>query len=167
MTNKSTQYGRIAVDSGNGFLHAGTGRHYSKYRFTRHCPESQSLPTGNAVRNYQLYPDGSHANSGERMAGRSLWYPTRIHDRCELVHARLTRLCAFKYVTGVGYLSRDSGIGGAMMMPVARLALLRAYPRSELLPVLNFVTMLDWSAPFWVPYWEAFWSPGPVGTGFS
>ncbi|GHD97398.1 MFS transporter [Pseudocitrobacter faecalis] len=33
------------------------------------------------------------------------------------------------------------GLGGAMMMPVARLALLRAYPRSELLPVLNFVTM--------------------------
>lgn len=33
------------------------------------------------------------------------------------------------------------GIGGAMMMPVARLALLRAYPRSELLPVLNFVSM--------------------------
>ncbi|HCT6646427.1 TPA: MFS transporter [Escherichia coli] len=31
------------------------------------------------------------------------------------------------------------GIGGAMMMPVARLALLRAYPRNELLPVLNFV----------------------------
>ncbi|MCK8329407.1 MFS transporter, partial [Erwinia amylovora] len=33
------------------------------------------------------------------------------------------------------------GVGGAMMMPVARLGLLRAYPRSELLPVLNFVTM--------------------------
>ena len=33
------------------------------------------------------------------------------------------------------------GIGGAMMMPVARLALLRAYPRTELLPILNFVTM--------------------------
>ncbi|MEQ1975053.1 multidrug transporter subunit MdtD [Xenorhabdus sp. SGI240] len=33
------------------------------------------------------------------------------------------------------------GIGGAMMMPVARLALLRSYPRSELLPILNFVTM--------------------------
>ncbi|CQD43064.1 putative membrane transport protein [Yersinia mollaretii] len=28
-----------------------------------------------------------------------------------------------------------------MMMPVARLALIRAYPRSELLPVLNFVTI--------------------------
>ncbi|MGV3344653.1 DHA2 family efflux MFS transporter permease subunit [Enterobacteriaceae bacterium LUAb1] len=33
------------------------------------------------------------------------------------------------------------GLGGAMMMPVARLALLRAYPRTELLSVLNFVTM--------------------------
>ncbi|MEX9864137.1 MFS transporter, partial [Providencia manganoxydans] len=33
------------------------------------------------------------------------------------------------------------GIGGAMMMPVARLTLIRAYPRSELLPILNFVTI--------------------------
>ena len=33
------------------------------------------------------------------------------------------------------------GVGGAMMMPVARLALIRAYPCSELLPVLNFVTI--------------------------
>lgn len=33
------------------------------------------------------------------------------------------------------------GIGGAMMMPVARLTLLRAYPRSELLRVLNIVTI--------------------------
>ncbi len=44
----------------------------------------------------------------------------------------LSELVAFRIV---------QGIGGAMMMPVARLALLRAYPRSELLPVLNFVTM--------------------------
>lgn len=33
------------------------------------------------------------------------------------------------------------GVGGAMMMPVARLTLLRAYPRSELLQVLNFITI--------------------------
>lgn len=44
----------------------------------------------------------------------------------------LTELVIFRVI---------QGIGGAMMMPVARLALLRAYPRSELLPVLNFVTM--------------------------
>lgn len=33
------------------------------------------------------------------------------------------------------------GVGGAMMMPVARLAVLRAYPRSELLAVLNFISI--------------------------
>ncbi|STT51569.1 major facilitator superfamily permease [Klebsiella pneumoniae] len=39
-----------------------------------------------------------------------------------------------------------------MMMPVARLALLRAYPRSELLPVLNFVTMPGLVGRFWARY---------------
>ncbi|MCZ4059751.1 multidrug transporter subunit MdtD [Pantoea sp. LMR881] len=50
--------------------------------------------------------------------------------------------CALSQTLSVLVMSRIiQGIGGAMMMPVARLALLRAYPRSELLPVLNFVTM--------------------------
>lgn len=50
--------------------------------------------------------------------------------------------CAMSPTLMVLVLSRImQGIGGAMMMPVARLALLRAYPRSELLPVLNFVTI--------------------------
>ncbi|MFK3712415.1 multidrug transporter subunit MdtD [Leclercia adecarboxylata] len=50
--------------------------------------------------------------------------------------------CAFSSSLGELVIFRViQGIGGAMMMPVARLALLRAYPRSELLPVLNFVTM--------------------------
>ncbi|MGL6020049.1 MAG: multidrug transporter subunit MdtD [Gibbsiella quercinecans] len=51
-------------------------------------------------------------------------------------------LCAMSPTLTFLVISRViQGIGGAMMMPVARLALLRAYPRSELLPVLNFVTM--------------------------
>ncbi|WP_157799699.1 MFS transporter, partial [Bacillus subtilis] len=50
--------------------------------------------------------------------------------------------CALSPTLQVLVISRIiQGVGGAMMMPVARLALLRAYPRSELLPVLNFVTM--------------------------
>ncbi|MBK0001905.1 multidrug transporter subunit MdtD [Erwinia sp. S38] len=50
--------------------------------------------------------------------------------------------CALSNSLGILVISRViQGVGGAMMMPVARLALLRAYPRSELLPVLNFVTM--------------------------
>lgn len=51
-------------------------------------------------------------------------------------------LCALSSTLSLLVASRIiQGVGGAMMMPVARLALLRAYPRSELLPVLNFVTM--------------------------
>ncbi|WP_159566253.1 multidrug transporter subunit MdtD [Budvicia diplopodorum] len=50
--------------------------------------------------------------------------------------------CALSPTLMILVLSRVmQGIGGAMMMPVARLALLRAYPRSELLPVMNFVTI--------------------------
>lgn len=33
------------------------------------------------------------------------------------------------------------GMGGAMMMPVSRLAILRAYPRNELLGILNFIAI--------------------------
>jgi EmrB/QacA subfamily drug resistance transporter len=33
------------------------------------------------------------------------------------------------------------GVGGALLLPVGRLAILRAYPRSELLKVLSFVTI--------------------------
>ena len=33
------------------------------------------------------------------------------------------------------------GVGGAMMMPVARLAVLRGFPRDELVAVLNFITI--------------------------
>ena len=51
------------------------------------------------------------------------------------------------------------GIGGAMMMPVARLALLRAYPRNELLPVLNFVAMPGLVGPILGPFLAACWSP--------
>jgi len=50
--------------------------------------------------------------------------------------------CAMSHSLSMLVISRVlQGIGGAMMMPVARLTLLKAYPRNELLPILNFVTM--------------------------
>lgn len=54
------------------------------------------------------------------------------------------------------------GIGGAMMMPVARLALLRAYPRNELLPVLNFVAMPGLVGPILGRSWRR---AGHLGNG--
>lgn len=43
------------------------------------------------------------------------------------------------------------GIGGAMMMPVARLAVLRAYPRTELVAVLNFISIPGLVGPDFLP----------------
>lgn len=53
------------------------------------------------------------------------------------------------------------------MMPVARLALLRAYPRSELLPVLNFVTMPGLVGPILGPVLGGVLVTGQAGTGSS
>jgi hypothetical protein len=55
-------------------------------------------------------------------------------------YAGFTGLRALDVARGAGCFRVIQG-RRRMMMPVARLALLRAYPRSELLPVLNFVTM--------------------------
>lgn len=53
-----------------------------------------------------------------------------------------------------------------MMMPVARLALLRAYPRSELLPVLNFVTMPGLVGPILGPVLGGVFVTWPAGIDF-
>ncbi|WP_308774309.1 DHA2 family efflux MFS transporter permease subunit [uncultured Bilophila sp.] len=51
-------------------------------------------------------------------------------------------LCALSVTLPMLVASRVlQGIGGAMMMPVARLAVLRAYPRTELVAVLNFISI--------------------------
>ncbi|HZE99917.1 MAG TPA: DHA2 family efflux MFS transporter permease subunit [Planctomycetota bacterium] len=44
------------------------------------------------------------------------------------------------------------GVGGAMMVPVGRLALVRAFPRSEFLRVLNFVVMPALIGPLLGPF---------------
>lgn len=53
-----------------------------------------------------------------------------------------------------------------MMMPVARLALLRAYPRNELLPVLNFVAMPGLVGPILGPVLGGVLVTGQPGTGY-
>ncbi len=51
-------------------------------------------------------------------------------------------LCAFSFSIQGLIISRIvQAIGGAMMVPVARLAILYAYPKSELLRVINFMTI--------------------------
>ena len=51
-------------------------------------------------------------------------------------------LCALSYNLEFLVLSRIlQGVGGAIMVPVGRLTVLKAYPRNELLNVLSFVTI--------------------------
>jgi len=51
-------------------------------------------------------------------------------------------LCAFSHTLLLLILSRVvQAIGGAMMVPVARLAVLYAYPKSKLLKVMNLITI--------------------------
>lgn len=51
-------------------------------------------------------------------------------------------LCAFSNSLSTLILSRIvQAVGGAMMVPIARLAILYAYPKSQLLQVINFITI--------------------------
>jgi EmrB/QacA subfamily drug resistance transporter len=50
--------------------------------------------------------------------------------------------CALSHTLNMLVLSRVlQGLGGALMLPVGRLVVLRAYPRSELVRILGFVTV--------------------------
>ena len=80
------------------------------------------------------------------------WYTSHFTPCRESVHVGFSGLRTFQLATTAGCLPGYSGIGGAMMMPVARLALLRAYPRNELLPVLNFVAMPGLVGPILGPF---------------
>ena len=61
-------------------------------------------------------------------------------------------LCALSQTLGGLVAGRvTQGIGGALMMPVGRLAILRSYPRGELVRVLSFVTIPGLLGPLMGP----------------
>lgn len=60
--------------------------------------------------------------------------------------------CAFSTSLEMLIFSRIlQGFGGAMMMPVARLAIIRIIPKNELLPVLNLMAMAGLTGPILGP----------------
>jgi MFS family permease len=67
-------------------------------------------------------------------------------------------LCALSWSLNVLVAARVlQGLGGALMLPVGRLVILRAYPRSELVRIMGFVTP-GCSAPCSARPWVAGWS---------
>lgn len=72
----------------------------------------------------------------------------RIFALAIIVFSLGSLLCACAQSLNMMIVSRSlQGAGGAMMMPVARLILLRAYPKEELLRVLNYVTLAGLIGP--------------------
>jgi EmrB/QacA subfamily drug resistance transporter len=66
------------------------------------------------------------------------------------------------------------GVGGAMMVPVGRIALIRAYPRSQMLTMMNYVVIPALVAPLvgpfiggfmvhWLPWRTIFFVNLPIG----
>lgn len=72
----------------------------------------------------------------------------RIFALAIIIFSLGSLLCACAPSLNMMIVSRSiQGAGGAMMMPVARLILLRAFPKDELLRVLNYVTLAGLIGP--------------------
>jgi MFS transporter, DHA2 family, multidrug resistance protein len=59
------------------------------------------------------------------------------------------------------------GIGGAMMVPVGRLTVMKIVPREQYMAAMTFVTLPGQIGPLMGRRWAVFWCSTPVGTGFS
>ena len=57
------------------------------------------------------------------------------------VHGRLHRLRLLEFARRVRVLARGAGVGGAMMVPVGRMVVIRAVPKDELVRALSFIAM--------------------------
>ena len=78
----------------------------------------------------------------ERLDGRPLRRAHRVPRRHRRVHARLGRYAASRKGFGDFVLFRViQGMGGAMMVPVGRLVILRTVPKSELISALAWLTI--------------------------
>lgn len=58
------------------------------------------------------------------------------------------------------------GIGGAMMVPVGRLTVMKIVPREQYMSAMAFVTLPGQIGPLVGPALGGFWSNTPVGAGY-
>jgi MFS family permease len=49
------------------------------------------------------------------------------------------------------------GVGGSLMTPVGKLALIKTFDKSELLKAMNFAIIPALIGPFSVLWWEVIW----------
>lgn len=167
MSEKRAQYGRTAVDCSHGFFMQALDATILNTALPAiaHSLNRSPLAMQSAIISYTLTVAMLIPVSGwlaDRFGTRKVFIIAvglfTLGSLACALSSSLMELVIFRVI---------QGIGGAMMMPVARLALLRAYPRSELLPVLNFVTMHGLVGPILGPVLGGVLVTGPAGTGFS
>lgn len=130
-----------ALVGSGGVLYASFGWHYSQYRITgnghrfgRNPLRMQGVLIAYLITVAILIPASGWL--ADRFGSRKIFYMaimlfclgsllcTQVNTLDSLIIARIIQ-----------------AVGGALMMPVGRLVVLRAYPRSDLVRVMSFVTL--------------------------
>jgi hypothetical protein len=125
---------------------ASSCRRWTRPSSTPRCPpwpQPGREPAAHAVGAGGLFADHGDADSRLRLAGRPLRHAAPVRGGDRAVHARLAVLCALSHSLSGNWWRRGCcrGMGGAMLLPVGRLAVLRALPRGEFLQAMSFVAI--------------------------
>ena len=89
----------------------------------------------------QLYFEPRGLHSGERLDGGSLWNPPGVFLRDRHVHYRIDPLRDLDDIHMLVICRILQGCGGAMMVPVGRLTMVRTFAKSELIRAMSFVAI--------------------------
>ena len=104
---------------------------------------------------------------GQRLDRRAVWSAERLHDRHRCLHVA-SLLCGLATSLPVFVATRIlQGIGGALMVPVGRLVVLRATPKHQLIAAIATLTWPALVAPVLGPPLGGLSSTAPIGAGFS
>ena len=136
---------------GYGDVHGATGYDDFEYGGADDCQGA-----GGCVAEYEVGADELHAEpggvySGERVDRGSVWNPAGFLTAIGLFTFG-SLLCGLAGNMHMLVASRIvQGCGGALMVPVGRIALVRTFPKSQLLRAYSFVTIPALIGPFLGP----------------
>lgn len=127
--------------------------------------ETLGEPAADAVGGDRLHADSGPAHSRFRLAG-DRFGTRRIYLAAILLFTLGSLACAAANTLPMLVAARVlQGVGGALLMPIGRLAVLRVYSKHELLRVMSFVTIPGLVGPLIGPALGAGWWKWRAGTG--
>src|SRR5690606_21746206 len=122
-------------------VHAVARRNDFKHVFAEHRQKHGLFAVGNAVGHCQLHANIGVIHSAFRLVIRQI-RNKKMFKVAVFLFTLGSLFCALSVHLLTLNLSRIlQAIGGSMMVPIARLAILYQYPRSELLKIMNYITI--------------------------